>query len=249
MAGSEPMIKIRTAPTWLGDQVTALLGPWVDAIRRRRLRSLWMGPAAAVLVVGLALAFRTRSGHAFVVADAITRPGDPLYLTLVKLPLSMFAPAALLPFWFAIAQVAVVYSLAQALVGARATALVALTGHTLATVTAYLWILAGPPIGVGHRYDHFADAGPSVAVVSLLAYIALSRRASWLAIGMITYHAIEVGIFNALSQREHLIGTVTGALAGAATRHVAGRRSARSARSGRSARSAGAPVTWSRTSA
>jgi hypothetical protein len=113
--------------------------------------------------------------------------------------------------------------------GARATMLVALSGHALATVTAYLWILAGPPIGVGHRYDHFADAGPSVAVVSLLAYMAVSRRVSWLAIGMITYHAVEVGIFNGLSQREHLIGTATGALAGAATRHVAGRRSARSA--------------------
>jgi hypothetical protein len=201
----------------------------VDAIRRRRLRSLWMGPAAAVVVVGLALAFRTRSGHGVVVAYAITRPGDPLYLTLGKLPLSMFAPAALLPFWFAIAQVAVVYSLAQALVGVRATMLVALSGHALATVTAYLWILTGPPIGVGHRYDHFPDAGPSVAVVSLLAYIAVSRRVSWLAIGMITYHAIEVGVFNGLSQREHLIGTVTGALAGGAARHVAGWRSAPSA--------------------
>ena len=79
--------------------------------------------------------------------------------------------------------------------------------------------------------------GPSVAVVSLLAYIAVSRRVSWLAVVMITYHAIEVGVFNGLSQREHLIGTVTGALAGVATRCVARRRSARSA---------GVPVTAQR---
>jgi hypothetical protein len=75
-----------------------------------------------------------------------------------------------------------------------------------------VWILLGPPIGVGHQFDHVGDAGPSVAVIALLAYVVVAGRVGWLAIGMIAYHAIEIGVFNGMSQREHLIGTLTGAV-------------------------------------
>ncbi|WP_345128727.1 hypothetical protein [Dactylosporangium darangshiense] len=216
---------------WLGRQFVVLLGPALGAVRRRRLRDLWMGAAAAAVVTILALAFRTPSGHAFLTAYAITRPGDPLYITLVKLPLSMFAPAALLPYWFAVMQVFVVYTLVQALVGARRTLVVAFTGHAVATMSTHMWILLGPPIGIGHRFDHFGDAGPSVAVISLLAYAVVACRASWLAIVLIAYHAIEIGIFNGVAQREHLIGTFTGALLAVAGR-LATRRRARGADAG-----------------
>jgi hypothetical protein len=214
----------RNGLAWLGRQFVVLFGPALGAVRRRRLRDLWLGSAAATLVTILALAFRTPSGHAFLTAYAITRPGDPLYITLVKLPLSMFAPAALLPFWFAVMQVFVVYALVQALVGVRRTLLVAVTGHAVATMSTHMWILLGPPIGIGHGFDHFGDAGPSVAVISLLAYAVVACRASWLAIGLIAYHAIEIGIFNGVAQREHLIGTLTGALLAAAGRLALRRR-------------------------
>ncbi|GAA0735569.1 hypothetical protein GCM10010199_56040 [Dactylosporangium roseum] len=205
------MTDIRKLPTWLGEQGETLAGPVVDAVRRRRLGRLWTGPAAALLVAGLALAARTGPGHAFVTDFAITHPGDPLLDTLVKLPLSMFAPAALLPFWFAVLQVGVVFSLVQAAAGARWTLLVAALGHTVATLSARLWVIAGPPVGVAHGLGHFGDAGPSAAVVSLLAYVAVRRRAGWLALGLIAYHTIEVAVLNGLTQREHLVGTVTGA--------------------------------------
>ncbi|WP_238009368.1 hypothetical protein KZZ52_27625 [Dactylosporangium sp. AC04546] len=232
------MIKAGSGVIWLGNQFAVLVRPALDAARRRRLSSLWMGPAAAVVVASLALAFRTQPGHAFLVANAITRASDPPYVLLLKLPLSMFAPAALLPFWFALLQVLVVYSMAQALIGVRRTIIVAVTGHTLATVSTRVWILLGPPIGIGHMFYHFGDAGPSVAVISLLAYIVVACRVSWLAIGMIAYHAIEIGIFNGLSQREHLIGTVTGATIAAAVAVPASVRSARWAVARRLSRSA-----------
>jgi len=214
----EFITEVRQRVRWLAGEVAVVVGPATGAVRRRQWSRLWMGPAAAMIVACLSLAFRTRPGHIFIETYAITRPGEPLHMALLRLPLSMFAPAALLPIWFAVLQVGVVYALAQALLGVRTTILVAAAGHTLATLSAHAWVLMGPPLGVGHRFDHFGDAGPSVAVVALIAYVAVARRVSWLAVAIVAYHSIELVMFNALSQREHLIGAVTGAVAAAVTR-------------------------------
>lgn len=213
----------RRTLVWLGDELGGVFEPAVDAVRRRQWWRFSMGPAAMLLVISLAIAFRTHPGHTFLEDYAITRPADGWNTVPQRLPLSMFAPAALLPYWFAVLQVGLVYGLAQALVGWWRTLAVAVAGHSLATFSAHLWILTGPPLGVGHRFDHFGDAGPSVAVVGLIAYIAVVRKSSWLAAAMIAYHSIEIGIFNGLSQREHLIGTATGVAAAALTRRGTGR--------------------------
>jgi hypothetical protein len=194
-----------------GAELARAFAPAADAVRRRQWWRFSLGVVATLLVVALSLAFRTRSGHAFVQAYGITRPADGLLDVVGKLPLSMFAPAALLPFWFAMTQVFVVYGLAQALLGWRRTVAVAVTGHVAATFSAHMWILVGRPLGVGHRFDHFGDAGPSVAVVALIAYIAVARGASWLAVSLVAYHAVEIAVFNGLSQREHLLGAMIGA--------------------------------------
>jgi hypothetical protein len=204
-------------------ELARVFAPATDAVRHRRWARFALGPAATLLVAVLSLAYRTGAGHEFLLRYAITRPADGWLTVLVKLPLSMFAPAALLPFWFAMVQVGVVYGLAQALLGWRRTIAVAVAGHAAATFSAHLWILAGRPFGVGHRFDHFGDAGPSVAVVALIAYIAVVRGAGWLALTLVAYHSIELAVFNGLSQREHLIGAVVGAGCGVAAVAVAAR--------------------------
>jgi hypothetical protein len=83
--------------------------------------------------------------------------------------------------------------------------------------------MAGPPLGVGHRYDRFGDAGPSVAVVTVIAYFAVHRGAHWLAGLLIGYDVVEISIFNGLSQREHLLGVVFGTAAAGVARLVARR--------------------------
>jgi hypothetical protein len=188
-----------------------VFGPAVDAVRRRQWHRFWLGAAASLIVIVLGCAYRTPAGHAFIEAYAITRPGSGWATVALRLPLSMFAPAALLPFWFAIVQVGVVYGLAQAILGWRRTVLVAVVGHVLATCSAHLWILLGPPLGVSHRYDTFGDAGPSVAVVTVIAYLAVVRGASWLVGLLVAYDVIEIAVFNGLSQREHLVGVLAGA--------------------------------------
>jgi hypothetical protein len=233
-------MEIRLIRPWLGDQAAVLFGPALDAVRRRRWQQLWLGPVAAALVTGLALAFRTRSGHAFVEEYANTRPRDVLAWLVPRLPLSMFAPAALLPFWFAVVQVTLVFSLAQTLIGTRRTILVAFVGHAAATLSAYLWIFVPPPVGVGHGYDHYADAGPSAAVVALLAYLAVALRLVWLVVGVLAYDAIEVSVLGGLSEYEHLVGALCGMALGALTLLANRRARAPGALPGRQRRS-GAP--------
>lgn len=224
--------------TRLGDQCDALFGPAVTAVLQRRFDRLWTGPAAALLVVALAVAARTGPGHAFVMQHAVTHPGDPLPVTLVRLPLSMFAPAALLPFWFAVLQVLVVFSLSQAVLGACRTLTVAMLGHTLATLSAPMWLLAGPPLGLAHSFTHLRDAGPSAAVVTLLAFTAVTCRVDWLVVALVAYHLVELGLVVSLASREHLIGTVTGVVAATATA-VAARGTAPRRRSARPAARSG----------
>jgi hypothetical protein len=85
--------------------------------------------------------------------------------------------------------------------------------------------MLGRPLGVGHGYDNFGDAGPSVAVVTVIAYLAVVRGAGWLAGLLVAYDAIEIAVFNGLSQREHLLGVIAGAVFAGAVR-LAARRSA-----------------------
>src|SRR5262245_52680988 len=90
-----------------GREIGRVFEPAVDAVRRRQWYRFALGPAATLTVTVLALAFRTKAGHAFINAYAVTRPADDLLTSAIKLPLSMFAPAALLPFWFAMLQVGI----------------------------------------------------------------------------------------------------------------------------------------------
>ncbi|NJC70272.1 hypothetical protein HC031_11200 [Planosporangium thailandense] len=222
---------IRAALRWLRRELHKVCWPAAEALRRRQWHRFALAAFSALLVTGLGCAFRTPGGHAFVEAYAITRPADGWATVALRLPLSMFAPAALLPFWFAVVQVAVVYGAAQAVLGWWRTVLVAAVGHTLATCSAHLWILLGRPLGVGHGYDHFGDAGPSVAVVTVIAYVAVTRCAGWLVGVLVAYDAIELTVFNGLSQREHLLGAVVGALCAAG--RVAVSRPTRGAAAGR----------------
>jgi hypothetical protein len=180
------------------------------ALRPGRWRDWWLGPAGGILVVALAAAFRTHTGHRMVLQLAVTHARDPWPLLLIRLPLSVFAPAQMLPFAFAVLQVTVVFGIAQMLLGWRCVLVVGLIGHALATISARGWIWLGPPVGLPARFLDFPDAGPSVAVVTLAAFVAVDRRLRWLAWLLVTYHAAEMAIFHGLSQREHLVGVLVG---------------------------------------
>ncbi|HEX6498875.1 MAG TPA: hypothetical protein VF054_07555 [Micromonosporaceae bacterium] len=197
-------------------QVDRLLGPFGRALRRRRWSQLWLGAAGAALVVLFALLARTRSGEVVVRHIAVVEDYLPLPVLLARLPLSIFAPASLLPFWFAVLQVGVVFAAAQAALGTRRTVLVSFAGHAAATLSVRLWIWLGTPVGLSRWYLHYPDAGPSAAVLALLAYLAVSRRVTWLALVLVGYQVVESATLHGATQREHLVGVLVGALLAAA---------------------------------
>jgi hypothetical protein len=183
-----------------------------DAVRRQQWQRFWLGPAGAATVASLALAARTRPGYVWVQHTAIVRAAQPWHLWLARLPLSLFAPAQLLPFWASMLEVLATFTIAQVLLGLRRTVVVAFSGHAMATVSTRFWVWLGPPVGIAHHYLQLGDAGPSAAVLALCAYVAIAYRLSWLAIGLVLYEAVELLIINGLTQREHLVGVLTGAL-------------------------------------
>jgi hypothetical protein len=183
------------------------------AVRAGAWSRFWFGPVSAALVLALALAFRTPAGHRLVGDWAIMRADDPLLDTLRRVPLSLFAPAHLLPFWTSMIQVCVVFGGCQVLLGWRRTLGLGLLGHVVGTLSARLWVLVGPPTGLAAHWSSFADAGPSVAAMTLGAYLLVHRRVPWLAAFLILFHVSELVTVNGLSQREHLVGVTVGAAA------------------------------------
>jgi hypothetical protein len=196
-----------------GGDAATLVGEPLRAVRAGEWRRYWFGIASPVLVLALWLAFRTPEGHAFVRYWGIMRADDPWPDTLRRLPLSLFAPAHLLPAWTAMLQVAVVFGGAQVLLGARRAFAVGLGGHILGTLSARLWVWVGPPLGLAPHWLHFADAGPSVAAVSLGAYLMVRYRLVWLAAALLAFHVGEWVTVDGLSQREHVVGLLIGATA------------------------------------
>ena len=193
------------------DAVALLQQPW-RAVRAGQLNRFWLGPVAAAAVLVLSELARTGPGHALLQRWAVMRGDEPWWLTLEKLPLSLFAPAYLLPCGFAMLQVFVVFGGAQVLLGVRRTLGVAVAGHLLGSLSPRLWVWLAPPMGLPTRYLHLPDAGPSVAALAIAVFLVVRLRILWLAAMLATYHLTEWFAITGLAQREHLVGAATGAV-------------------------------------
>jgi hypothetical protein len=161
------------------------------------------------------LAQMTTVGRTVVGWVAGVSPSTPLPLAIVRLPGSMFAPAPNLPVWGALAQVFVVFAVAEAWLGARRTLSIALVSTFIATMGGRLMCLLGPATGLGlpHADFHALDTGPSVAVVTLAVYVCCVRRAPRILTAVVVTMAIEVIMLPNLAGREHVIGILVGFVA------------------------------------
>lgn len=192
------------------DVIALLREPW-RAVCAGQLERFWLGPAAAAAVLVLSELARTASGQVFLRRWAIMHGDEPWWLTLRKVPLSLFAPAYLLPCGFAMLQVFVVFGGAQVLIGVRRTLGVAVAGHLLGSLSPRLWVWLAPPMGLPARYLHLPDAGPSVAALAIVVFLVVRLRILWLAALLATFHLTEWFAITGLAQREHLVGVATGA--------------------------------------
>ncbi|TQJ91428.1 hypothetical protein FBY22_2252 [Streptomyces sp. SLBN-31] len=192
-----------------------LRGEWegiiADPLRRLRRRGL---PA-------LSLAFLAAGGVIFFHAIAQHRTGAtvvrllggvyadlPLWLALLRTPVSLYVPALDLPVWAGITQLFLAFALAELALG-RARTLVISYATTLAgTLMVRVMLAIGPAwhgVGLPPEVGQVLDTGPSAAVVGLFTYISVVRRAPivfTLTGGSMVWESIAVPN---LAGREHLI--------------------------------------------
>jgi hypothetical protein len=216
--------------------------PWSAAWRvvsyvGRTLRGEWHGivvdPARQLWrrgLSGLSLAFVATCGVIFF-HDLAQRPGGarlvrqlggvtadlPLWLALLRTPVSLYVPALDLPVWAGITQLFLAFALAELTLGRARTLVIAYATTMAGTLTARVMIATGPGwwgLGLPRECGRVLDTGPSAAVVGLFTYISVVRRAPvvfTLTGGSMVWESIAVPN---LAGREHLIAVGTAIVLG-----------------------------------
>ncbi|WP_323187613.1 alkylphosphonate utilization protein [Streptomyces sp. NBC_01275] len=206
----------RSAPVRVAAFVgRTLKGEWhgivADPVRQLRRR----GPAglllAAVACGGViffhAIAQRPAGATAVRILGGVQ--GDlPLWLALLRTPISLYVPALDLPVWAGITQLFLAFALAELALGRRRTLAIAYASTLAGTLTVRLMIALGPGwwgLGLPPEVGQVLDTGPSAAVVGLFTYLSVVRHAPivfTLTGGSMVFESIAKPN---LAGREHLI--------------------------------------------
>ncbi|MGY1501463.1 hypothetical protein ACW4TU_33615 [Streptomyces sp. QTS52] len=185
-----------------GRLYVAVRGP----LLRRRWRAVPM-TLGVVCLTALVQFTQNRSwGYRFVQDAGAVRAGDPLWLALLRTPLSLFVPAPDLPVWGALAQILIAFGLAEICLGRWRTLVVAYAG----TLYARVGIAVGPAgfLGLPGTDAHVVDTGPSAAVVGLAVFLGWRYRACATAGAVIVAMVVEVTLKDNLAGKEHLAAIV-----------------------------------------
>ncbi|GGW81078.1 hypothetical protein GCM10010503_68120 [Streptomyces lucensis JCM 4490] len=197
-----------------------------EPLRKGRLRALPMTLGAVCLTAFLQYVQNQAWGYRLVQDLGAVRAEDPLWLALLRTPLSLFVPALDLPVWGALAQILCVFGIAEVCLGWWRTLLIAYVATLAGTLFARVGIALGPhaPFGLPWTDAHVVDTGPSAAVVGLAVYVAW-RYGAYLTAGAVTAAmVVEVLVKENLAGKEHLAALMAvGALClAAARRHRTG---------------------------
>ncbi len=209
-----------------------------DGLAARRWRAVPMTLAAVCLTALFQYVQNQPWGYQFVQNIGSVRAEDPLWLALVRTPLSLFVPALDLPVWGALAQILLVFGIAEICLGWWRTLLVGYAATLAGTLYARVGIELGPghPIGLPASDARVVDTGPSAAVVGLAVYVCWRHRAYVTGALVAALMVVEVVVKDNLAGKEHLaaIAAVLVLCAVTARRHRGGGR-----RSGASASGSG----------
>ncbi|WP_316768146.1 hypothetical protein [Streptomyces sasae] len=141
----------------------------------------------------------------------------PLWLSLLRTPVSLYVPALDLPVWAGITQLFLAFALAELGLGRARTLAIAYVTTLAGTMTARLMVALGPGwwgFGLPPEVGRVLDTGPSAAVVGLFTYLAVVRRAPvvfTLTGGSMVWESIAVPN---LAGREHLIAVAAAIVLG-----------------------------------
>ncbi|MGY5045151.1 hypothetical protein ACWDE0_05760 [Streptomyces sp. 900105755] len=175
-------------------------------LAKHRLRAVPMTTGAVCLTALLQFAQNQSWGYGFVQDVGAVRVADPLWASLSRTPLSLFVPALDLPVWGALAQVLVVFGLAEVCLGWWRTLVVAYAATLAGTLYARTGVALGPhgPLGLPASDARVVDTGPSAAVVGLAVYLGWRYGAYVTAGAVAAAMAVEVAVKDNLAGKEHL---------------------------------------------
>ncbi|MGW1992725.1 hypothetical protein [Embleya sp. NPDC001921] len=204
-----------------------LCGEWrgivADPVRqlwRTRGKGLTLAVVASSAVIFFHAIGQTPTGKTVVRLLGGVSADLPLWLALLRTPISLFVPALNLPVWAGITQLFLAFAIAQLSLGAGRTLMVAYVTTLAGTMGARIMIAIGPDhaIGLPSSAAHVLDTGPSAAVVGLFTYLSIIHRAPILFTITGGSMVLESIILPNLAGREHLIAVgaaiVLGLLAG-----------------------------------
>jgi hypothetical protein len=193
------------------------------ALRASGWRAVPMTLGAVCLTAALQFVQNQSWGYRLVQDTGAVRAGDPLRLALLRTPLSLFVPALDLPVWGALAQILVVFGIAEICLGWWRTLVIAYVATLAGTLYARVGIALGPhrPLGLPGAEALVVDTGPSAAVVGLAVFLGWRYRAYATAGVVIGAMVAEVIVKDNLAGKEHLaaIAAVLALCALSAARH------------------------------
>nr|WP_244375943.1 hypothetical protein [Streptomyces ficellus] len=178
------------------------------ALVTRRWRAVAMTLGAVCLTASFQVVQNQPWGYGLVQGIGSVRAEDPLWQALLRTPLSLFVPALDLPVWGALAQILLVFGIAEICLGRLPTLLIAYAATLAGTMYARIGLALGPdvPLGLGLPASdaHVVDTGPSAAVVGLAVFVCWRRRAWVTGALVIVAMVVEVLIKCNLAGKEHL---------------------------------------------
>ncbi|MDN3263551.1 hypothetical protein QWJ26_27820 [Streptomyces sp. CSDS2] len=196
----------RTPARWARAEWGPLYAAVRDALRRRGPAALPLTAAAVGLTGFLHYAQHQPWGEALVRDLGAVRAGDPLGTALLRTPLSLFVPAPDLPVWGALAQILLVFGIAELCLGRWRTLAIAYAATLAGTLYARLGVTLGAhaPFGLPWTDAQVVDTGPSAAVVGLAVYVGW-RYGAYATAGTVTLAMVaEVLLKENLAGKEHL---------------------------------------------
>jgi hypothetical protein len=179
-------------------------GALYATVRAALARKRWRAVVLTLVSVGLTAFFYVLQhrpwGLRLVHDIGFVRAEDPLWLALLRTPLSLFVPALDLPVWGALAQILLVFGIAELTLGRCRTLVIAYVSTLAGTTYARIGVAMGPD----------GPFGLPASEVGLAVFVCYRYRA-WVTAGLVVVAMIvEVIVKPNLAGKEHLaaIGAV-----------------------------------------
>ncbi|WP_329241778.1 hypothetical protein [Streptomyces canus] len=197
---------MKTLARWARAEWEPLYDTVRGPLQRRTWRAVPLALTAVALTAALHVVHHQSWGYGVVQDVGAVRAADPLWLALLRTPLSLFVPALDLPVWGALAQILFVFGIAEICLGRWRTLALAYAATLAGTLYARVGVWLGPdsPLGLSAPDAHVVDTGPSAAVVGLAVFLGLRYGARVTAGAVIASMVAEVLVKENLAGREHL---------------------------------------------